>query len=168
MIGLIWAQDLSGGIGKSGTIPWRVPEDLVFFQQTTINNTVIMGKNTWNSLPVKLRPLAKRRNIVISSQQQIAGAVEELIVVGSPEIALQKAEQFKEDIWVIGGARVYEHFMPLADLLYVTEIKSTMQCDVFAPRISKQTWRLYDKTAWQTSTSGLDYRFLKYRSKSEI
>ena len=64
-IHLIWAQDSNGGIGKKGSLPWYIPEDLKNFKKLTQNSTIIMGRNTWESLPIK--PLPKRRNIVISS-----------------------------------------------------------------------------------------------------
>ena len=64
-IHLIWAQDLNGGIGKKGKLPWHISEDLKNFKKITLNSTVIMGRKTWDSLPFK--PLPKRRNIVLSS-----------------------------------------------------------------------------------------------------
>ena len=63
-IHLIWAQDKDGGIGKNGKLPWYIKEDLQNFKNITINQTIIMGRKTWDSLPLK--PLPKRRNIVLS------------------------------------------------------------------------------------------------------
>ena len=63
-IHLIWAQDGNGGIGKNGKLPWHVSEDLKNFKKITLNSTVIMGRKTWESLPVK--PLPNRENIVLS------------------------------------------------------------------------------------------------------
>ena len=65
-IELIWAQNYSGGIGKEGTLPWHISEDLKNFKKITANFPIIMGRKTWESLPFK--PLPKRRNIVLSSQ----------------------------------------------------------------------------------------------------
>ena len=63
-IQLIWVQDENGGIGKKGKLPWHIPEDLMNFKQITLNQVVIMGRITWDSLSIK--PLPKRRNIVLS------------------------------------------------------------------------------------------------------
>ena len=65
-IHLIWAQDKNGGIGKDGKLPWHISEDLINFKKITSNNTIIMGRKTWESLPKK--PLPNRRNIVLSSK----------------------------------------------------------------------------------------------------
>ena len=65
---LIWAQDLNGGIGRDGKLPWYIPEDLKNFKKITTQSIVIMGRKTWDSLPLK--PLPKRRNIVLSSTSQ--------------------------------------------------------------------------------------------------
>jgi len=65
-IHLIWAQDQNGGIGKDGKLPWNISEDLKNFKKLTLNSTILMGKHTWESLPIK--PLPNRKNIVLSSQ----------------------------------------------------------------------------------------------------
>ena len=65
-VGLIWAQSTSGVIGRDGTIPWHLPEDLARFKQVTMGHTVVMGRRTWDSLPARFRPLPGRRNIVLT------------------------------------------------------------------------------------------------------
>ena len=67
-IHLIWAQDSNGGIGKDGNLPWHISEDLKNFKKLTLHSPIIMGRNTWDSLPIK--PLPKRRNIVLSRSIQ--------------------------------------------------------------------------------------------------
>ena len=64
-IHLIWAQDQNGGIGKNGNLPWHIPEDLKNFKKITFGSTIVMGRKTWDSLPIK--PLPKRRNIILSN-----------------------------------------------------------------------------------------------------
>ena len=66
-IDMIWAQDKNGGIGKNGTLPWNISEDLQNFKKVTWGHPIIMGRKTWESLPFK--PLPNRRNIVLSSQK---------------------------------------------------------------------------------------------------
>ena len=65
-LGLIWAEANAGAIGRGGVMPWHLPEDLAHFRDTTLGDPVIMGRNTWLSLPVKFRPLPARMNIVVS------------------------------------------------------------------------------------------------------
>lgn len=69
-IGLIWAEAEDGVIGKDGVMPWHIPEDLAHFKRITLGAPVVMGRKTWDSLPVRFRPLAGRRNIVVTRQQQ--------------------------------------------------------------------------------------------------
>ena len=66
-IHLIWAQDHNGGIGKDGNLPWHISEDLKNFKRLTSGSTILMGRNTWESLPI--RPLPERRNIVLSHKE---------------------------------------------------------------------------------------------------
>ena len=63
-IHLIWAQDENGGIGQNGKLPWHISEDLKNFKSLTLNSTIIMGRKTWDSLPIK--PLPNRKNIILS------------------------------------------------------------------------------------------------------
>ena len=63
-IQLTWAQDKKGGIGKNGKLPWHISEDLKNFKKLTTGHTIIMGRKTWDSLPVK--PLPNRKNIILS------------------------------------------------------------------------------------------------------
>lgn len=70
MIGLVWAQSANGVIGRDGTLPWHLPEDLKHFRALTTGATVLMGRRTWESLPPRFRPLPGRRNVVLSRTPQ--------------------------------------------------------------------------------------------------
>lgn len=116
MITLIVARAVNGAIGRDGTIPWQVPEDLKSFQRETLGGALIMGRNTWESLPVK--PLSKRLNIVVSSNVDAAE-----IVVSSVAKGIQLASEKGYDrVYGIGGAQIYLEMMPLADRLMVSEV----------------------------------------------
>lgn len=86
-IGMIWAQTLNGAIGRDGDMPWHLPEDLAHFKATTLGKPVIMGRRTWESLPVKFRPLPGRANIVVTRNPSYAA--EGALVVPSLEAALE-------------------------------------------------------------------------------
>ena len=108
---LIWAQDQGGGIGKNGKLPWHVSEDLKNFKKVTLNSTVIMGRKTWESLPIK--PLPDRENIVLSKTLVI-----EVLTFKSYEEcmkALQKKNVSK--VFIIGGRSMYKLFFDRADFL---------------------------------------------------
>jgi len=115
-IHLIWAQDLNGGIGKDGNLPWYISEDLKNFKNLTLNSTIVMGRKTWDSLPVK--PLSKRRNIVLSHTDQ--KNVETYQSYNECIGVLKKDNVDK--IFVIGGRSIYKLFFNSADYLHLTKI----------------------------------------------
>jgi len=127
-IHLIWAQDQIGGIGKDGKLPWHISEDLKNFKKLTHNSTIVMGRNTWESLPI--RPLPQRRNIVLSSKE-----VADVECYTSIEECLEKLDNDGTEIlFVIGGSRVFRNFIHLADELHITELdKITDGIDTYFP-----------------------------------
>ncbi|MFZ3270297.1 MAG: dihydrofolate reductase, partial [Mycobacterium sp.] len=147
-VGLIWAQSTSGIIGRGGTIPWDVPEDLARFKELTAGHTVVMGRRTWESLPAKVRPLPGRRNVVLSHHADFAagGAT----VVQSLDDALTDP-----DTWVIGGEQIYTLAMPRAHRCEVTEIDINLprdDGDAVAP-VLDETW-IGTPGEWQVSRAG--------------
>ena len=103
-IHLIWAQDKNGGIGENGKLPWHISEDLKNFKKITLNSTIIMGRKTWDSLPIK--PLPKRENIILSSKKQSSG-----ITYHSLKGCLEDLkESNKNKVFIIGGRSVYQLF----------------------------------------------------------
>jgi dihydrofolate reductase len=156
-IGLIWAEAKGGVIGDAGSIPWHLPEDLAHFKQITLGGAVIMGRRTWDSLPERFRPLAGRRNIVITRQPQ--WRAEGATVVHSLTEALAAAAP--DPVWIIGGGDIYRQAMPLAARLEVTEVDLEAGGDTVAPAVGARFVQV-DATEWLTSRTGLRYRFLGY------
>lgn len=137
MITLIVARARNGAIGKDNDIPWHAPEDLKAFQRETLGGAVIMGRNTWDSLPFK--PLKNRLNIVVSSNPEAAE-----IVVPSIEaaIALAQAEGYVR-IYGIGGAGIYKGMLDLADRLMITEVDlEVAEADAYFPTFNADDWRV--------------------------
>jgi len=154
-LGLIWAQSISGVIGRDNAMPWRVPEDMARFKELTMDHTVIMGRMTWESLPAKFRPLPGRRNVVVSRQAGYPADGAE--VVG----ALEDAPL--DDAWVIGGSQIYGLALPLATRCEVTEVDVDLRRedeDALAP-VLDEAW-IGTEGPWQDSSSGLRYRFYTY------
>jgi dihydrofolate reductase len=155
-LGLIWAQSTSGIIGRSGGIPWQLPEDLIRFKALTMGHTVVMGRRTWESLPAKFRPLPGRRNVVLT--QQTGFTAEGATVAQSLDEALTDP-----DTWVVGGEQIYTLAMPLASRCEVTEVDVDLprdDGDVVAP-VLDETW-VGTTGEWETSRTGLRYRFHSY------
>lgn len=153
-VGLIWAQAANGVIGRDGTLPWELPEDLAHFAATTRGATVVMGRGTWESLPARVRPLPGRHNIVLTGQPdwQATGST----VMHSLVDALTQANGA---VWVIGGASVYRAALAHADRVVVTELQESFDGDVCAPTLGPR-WCAEAPTDWQQSSTGLHYRFV--------
>ena len=128
-IHIIWGQDTNNAIGRDGTLPWHFSEDLKNFKKLTTGHTIIMGRKTWDSLPVK--PLPDRRNIVISSINQ-----KNVESYTSIENCIESLSDDKEvsDVYIIGGISVYKFFYKHADTLHITFInKEYSDTDTFFP-----------------------------------
>ena len=127
-IHLIWAQDHNGGIGKDGNLPWHISEDLKNFKRLTSGSTILMGRNTWESLPV--RPLPERRNIVLSSKE-----VPDVEYYTSVEECIETLDgDGTEKLFVIGGTTVYRNFIHRADELHITHVdEMTKGIDTYFP-----------------------------------
>ncbi len=137
MITLIVARARNGAIGKDNDIPWQAPEDLKAFQRETLGGAIIMGRNTWESLPVK--PLKNRLNIVVSSNPAAADTV-----VASIEeaVALARREGYAR-IYGIGGAGIYKGMLEMADRLMITEVDLEIaEADAYFPEFDAAEWRL--------------------------
>jgi dihydrofolate reductase len=153
VIGLVWAQSANGVIGRDGTLPWHLPEDMKHFRSLTVGATVLMGRRTWASLPPRFRPLPGRRNLVLSSTPQEG--------VQTFADLSQALAAVSGDLWVIGGAAVYRAVLPFADRIVVTEIRELFDGDTYAPDVGRSPDSVGE---WQESSTGLHYRFLTWDS----
>lgn len=159
---LIWAQTRDGVIGAGGTIPWHLPEDLAHFRKLTTGQPVIMGRRTWDSLPEKSRPLPGRTNIVVTSQEAWAadGAVRASNLPDALEAA-DAAAKPGDRIWIIGGGRLYQEALSVADHAVITEVALDVEGDTFAPKFGRgwAAHRREPSTGWHTGADGTRYRF---------
>jgi dihydrofolate reductase len=140
MISIIVAVANNQAIGKNNDLLWHLPGDLIRFKKITSGHAVIMGKNTWESLPRK--PLVNRVNIVITDNMQ--DVFEGALRAGSIEEALGLVNNDDEN-FVIGGASVYRQFLPLCDRIYLTRVFKDFEADVFFPEIDPEQWNLVSR-----------------------
>ena len=134
MISMISSMGKNRELGRKNDLIWHIPKDMKFFKNTTMGHTVVMGRKTFESLP---KALPGRKNIVISSnaEYQAQGAT----VVTSVEEALQIADN--EEVFVIGGGKIYAEFLPYADKLYLTEIDAECEdADTYFPHFNKSEY----------------------------
>ena len=139
VVGIV-AVDRNLAIGKGGKLPWHYSADMKFFKETTIGNTVVMGRRTWLTLK---KPLPDRQNIVLSRDQNLAN--ESLIVMSDVESVLDFARKQEGHLFVMGGAKVYESFLPHIQRWMVTEVPLAVEgADTFMPSNFLDGFDLYE------------------------
>jgi dihydrofolate reductase len=133
---LVAAVAANGVIGRDGTLPWHLPEDLRHFRETTTGHTVLMGRRTYDSIG---RPLPRRTNLVLTRDPAWSAAG--VHAVHSVDEALTLAAGLAGDLMVIGGTQVYEAAMPHATHQVLTEVHSSPDGDTSYPAVDRSDWR---------------------------
>ena len=140
IIGIV-AVDRNLAIGKGGKLPWHYSADLKFFKQTTLGNAVVMGRRTWSTLK---GPLPDRQNIVLTRNGDVS-VPDGVKVMNDTQAVLDFAKAVDTHLFVIGGARVYEAFLPHIDRWLVTEVPlSVVGADTFVPRNFLDGFAMYE------------------------
>ena len=157
-ISIIVAIGKNYEIGLKNQLLWHISDDLKHFKQITSGSPVIMGQNTWFSLPK--RPLPKRRNIVLTfDKKEYFEEAEAMFSIDKVVDAIK----FEKEVFVIGGAMVYKQFMPLASKLYITHVDHNFEADTWFPVINPKEWKLTHKSdQFFDETAQLSYCFAEY------
>ncbi|UUX34405.1 dihydrofolate reductase [Fundicoccus culcitae] len=138
MITFVYAQDSNGTIGYQNQLPWSLPSDLAFFKQTTMGHTMLMGRKTFDSMNQRLLP--GRQTVVMTNQANYGKDIDGLLVVHTEAEVLDLAQD--QEIMVIGGAKIFEVFLPYADRIIRTMIEGEFPSDVTVPEIDTNEWHL--------------------------
>jgi len=155
-ISIIVARARNGVIGKQGALPWHLPEDLAHFKATTTGHAIIMGRKTWDSIG---RPLPKRRNIVVTRNPDWSAAGAERAGSLTEAVALAAGDE----VFIIGGAQLYDEALGMADKLIVTEIEADFEGDTWLPAPDRQLWRECSRETHRSSGPEVfDYAFVTY------
>lgn len=172
-VGLIWAQAENGAIGRDGDMPWHLPEDLAHFKRTTLGAPVIMGRRTWESLPVRVRPLPGRSNIVVTRDatydapgatvvDSLEAAFAVAVTTDSTESSSTAFDPHPIDAWIMGGGELYRSALPAAAELVITRIDLAVpDADTFAPSLGAE-WARVSAGTPSVSSTGLGYRFERW------
>lgn len=140
-VALVVAIAENGVIGKSGKLPWRLSSDLKFFRNVTMNKPLIMGRRTFESIG---KPLDGRDNIVITRTSGLEWPGVFVVSELKDALALARekaAARGADEIAVIGGAEIYALTLPVADLIYLTEVHAEPDGDTFFPELDRNEWR---------------------------
>lgn len=136
ILSIIVAFDERRLIGRDNGLPWHLPADLKHFKSITMGHSMIMGRKTFESIG---KPLPGRRSVVVTRKKGYLP--EGVTVVHSLEEALQLCSG-EDEVFVIGGAQIFEQAMPLASKLYITQIHHIFEGDTFFPEIAREHWNL--------------------------
>lgn len=155
-ITLIVAHDRQRVIGRDGTIPWRLSDDLRHFRRSTKGKPIVMGRRTYEEMG---RPLPKRHNIVLTrgSAENIRGLTPAVSVVNSPEQAIAAAAPAPELI-IGGGTAIYAAFLPLATQLIITNIDADVGGDTYFPAVDFNGWHVVNRQSYAADERN-DYSF---------
>jgi len=137
MISFIVAMDKNRVIGKDNQLPWHLPADLKFFKRVTMGHPIIMGRNTYESIG---KPLPGRENIIVTRNKEYAQ--EGCTIIHSVDELLQMASRQNEEVFVIGGAELFQATFSMADRLYITKIEEEFTGDTYFPEFNQSEWEL--------------------------
>ncbi len=157
-ISLVAAVARGGVIGRGGTLPWRIREDMAHFRAVTTGHPVVMGRRTWESLPDRFRPLPGRRNVVVT--RNAAWHNRDAERATSLEDALRLLAD-EEQMSVIGGGELFAAALPFADELALTEIDLEVDGDTFFPNWDRGDFAETSREE-HVSEDGTPFAFVTY------
>ena len=161
MLIAIAAVSSNWGIGKDNDLLFDIPEDKKFFRQNTLNNTVIMGRKTLESLPGG-KPFKNRRNIILSRNEEFVCEGAEVCHSIDETLNLIK----DGDAYVIGGGEIYKELLPYCKRVLITKIDACSEADTFFPNLdNSDEWELAEQSE-QYEFEGLRYRFCTYELRA--
>ncbi len=161
---IVVACSINNVIGKDNQLIWHMPADLKFFKATTMGHHLLLGRKTFESMG---GPLPGRTSIVVTSNEDYV-VPEGHFVANSIEEGISIAESLNlEQLMILGGARVYEQTIEIADEIILTEIKSEFDGDAFFPKIDSNKWELiWHERHEKDQKNSYDYEFKKYLKKN--
>ena len=161
---LIVAVDENWAIGRGGDLLTHMKEDMKFFRQTTLNKTVVMGRKTLESFP-NGNPLKNRINIVLSKNLEKDGCV---VVKDLSELKVELEKYCSQDVFVIGGATVYQLLLPYCESALVTKVEADGDATAFFPNLDKiDGWEKLSESQ-SIETNGYKIKFTEYRNDKAI
>lgn len=160
---LIVAADKNWAIGKDNKLLVSIPADMKFFRQTTTGKVVVMGRKTLESFPGG-QPLKNRVNIVLTGNENYR--VKDAVIVHTKDELMEELKKYDSgDVYVIGGASVYEMLLPECSVAHVTKIDHEYEADTYFPDLDKNPeWEITGESEEQTYFD-LEYTFLRYKRK---
>jgi len=160
IMNLIVAVDENWAIGNKGELLVRIPADHKMFRQETINKVVVLGRKTLDTFP-QAQPLAKRTNIIVTNNPDYKAG--DAIIVHSIDELLEEVKKYDtNDVYIIGGASIYEQMLPYCDTAHVTKIDHKYAADAYFPNLDESPEWEITATSEEQYYFDLTYHFIKY------
>ena len=158
MVALIVACSENLVIGNNGRIPWKIKGEQKRFKELTTGNVVVMGRRSFEEIG---KALPNRITVVVSSTKKFKG--DNCFTVSSLKEAL---EMFKDkDVFISGGAKLYEEAIPIVDKMYITEISNIYEGDTYFPEFDKSK---FERIVEATNMEGIPYSYVTYSRKKDV
>ena len=155
---IIAAIGKNNELGYKNDLIWHLPDDLKFFREKTTGKTIVMGYNTFLSLP-KLLP--NRKHIVLSSDKL---DIKDVTSFTNLEDLIKFIKEIEEEVFIIGGASIYKQFIGLVDKMYLTEVESEFkEADVYFPEFNKDEWERIELL--ENENNNIKFKHIEYRKK---
>ena len=148
-------------IGQKNSLPWDIPEDLKRFKQLTSGHTILMGRKTFDSIG---RPLPNRTNIVMTKDTNYQK--EGIEIVFDEREALNLIKDLNQEVFIIGGSKIYELFEPWTTSLMITRVLKDFEGDAFFPDINWNNWQVESKEEFSDEKSGISCKSEEYLRKA--
>jgi dihydrofolate reductase len=159
MISLLVAHDPNRVIGINNDLPWHIPEDLAYFKKMSMGKAMVMGRKTFESIG---RPLPGRLSIIVTRNE--AYTAEGAVVVHNLNDAITRAEEYAEEVMIIGGAEIFRTALEIADRLYITYIQKQYEGDTFFPSYGPD-WKLITTSQEYMTDDEIPYSFRVYEKE---
>lgn len=163
MLTFVWTEDENQLIGRANKLPWHLPADLKHFKAVTVGDAVLMGRKTYESLPIK--PLPNRRNIILTRNKDYVAPGAE--VFHSKEAILSAVDTDQQTLHIIGGGEIYRLFIDEVDELYQTIIEGDFEGDTYFPTLDFSEFELLsEKEGIVDEANRHPHTFYHYRRKN--
>ncbi len=163
-LGLIVAIGQNREIGHQNKLIWRIKEDLDFFKKITMDSYIIMGRNTYKSMPKNLKG---RNYIVLSRDENFSLEIPKLVHRNIDETLAFISQDSNSKFWVVGGGIIYTNFLPHVDMMHITQIDdSYSDADTFFPEFNKEEWSEEVGEDLQCSKNNVNYNHTLYLRKN--
>ena len=168
MVIIIVAHAQNRVIGKANEIPWYVREDMQFFKESTMGKPVIMGRKTYESIPERFKPLPGRTTYILTRDPNYIVDHPNVKIAHELEKAIFEAKLVSEEVYVAGGAEIYEQALPYTDQVLATVLSQDFEGDALFPQLSHKEWHILDDSHdFHDENLDLFYRRIIYHKKEE-